>query len=117
LGDEEARHRKLFAFCGIGNPSSFVADLRDWGFQIAGHKFFPDHHRYSQRDVDELESAAHAAGAASLVCTEKDLFNLSRVRWRKCDLFVCRISMRVEREDEFWRAILTKAESRAAAAR
>lgn len=117
LGDEEARHRKLFAFCGIGNPSSFVADLRDWGFQIAGHKFFPDHYRYSQRDADELESAASAAGAASLVCTEKDLFNLSGVRWRKCDLFVCRISMRVEREDEFWRAILTKAESRAAAAR
>ena len=43
---------ELFAFCGIGNPVAFLPDLRDWGFQIVGHKFFRDHHRYMQDDPD-----------------------------------------------------------------
>jgi tetraacyldisaccharide 4'-kinase len=117
LNEDSARQRKLFAFCGIGNPSQFIADLRDWGFQVAGHQFFPDHHRYSQRDADEIEQAARAAGASSVICTEKDLSKLSKIHWRTCDLFVCRISLRIEREDDFWRAVMTKAEARSDAKR
>ena len=48
LEGHEAREQDLFAFCGIGNPAAFVADLRGWGFRIVGHKFFPDHHRYTR---------------------------------------------------------------------
>jgi tetraacyldisaccharide 4'-kinase len=117
LGDGEARRRKLFAFCGIGNPSAFVADLRDWGFEIAGHRFFPDHNRYSPKQASEIEREASAAGATGLICTEKDVFNLSGVHWRSFDLFVCRISLQIEREDDFWRTIMTKAESGASPAR
>jgi tetraacyldisaccharide 4'-kinase len=111
LNEDSARQRKVFAFCGIGNPSQFIADLRDWGFQVAGHRFFPDHHRYIQRDADEVEQSARDAGASSVICTEKDLSKLSKIHWRTCDLFVCRISMHVEREDDFWRAVMAKAAS------
>jgi tetraacyldisaccharide 4'-kinase len=117
LNEDAARQRKLFAFCGIGNPSQFIADLRDWGFQVAGHRFFPDHHHYTQRDAEELEQAAHAAGASSVICTEKDLSKLSKIHWRTSDLFVCRISLHIEREDDFWRAVMTKAEARSVAKR
>ncbi len=55
---QHSGNQKLFAFCGIGNPPAFPADLHDWGFQIAGHKFFPDHHRYTQADAVAIESAA-----------------------------------------------------------
>jgi tetraacyldisaccharide 4'-kinase len=111
------REKKLFAFCGIGNPSAFIADLRSWGFSVAGQKFYPDHHRYSQQDARDIEAAARDAGADALICTEKDKFNLAGVRWQTSDVWYCRISFRVNREDEFWRAIKAKAESRAAAAR
>jgi len=112
LNEEAARQRKLFAFCGIGNPPQFVADLRDWGFQVSGHRFFPDHHRYTQRDADEVEKAARAVGATSVICTEKDLSKLSNIHWRACDLFVCRISLHIEREGDFWREVMTKVEAR-----
>ncbi len=115
LGEGEARRRKLFAFCGIGNPASFIADLRDWGFDIAGHIFFPDHHRYSAQDVAMIEKEARAAGAANVICTEKDTFNLPGNRWRTCDLFACHISLSIEREGDFWRTIKAKVESRAGA--
>jgi tetraacyldisaccharide 4'-kinase len=114
LTEADARARKLFAFCGIGNPTAFVADLRDWRFQIVGHKFFPDHHRYTQTEILAIERAARAAGADGVICTEKDSYNYRGV-WKTMDLWVAAISMRVEREDDFWRAVTERAESRATA--
>lgn len=112
LTEQDARKRKLFVFCGIGNPAAFVADLRDWGFQISGHRFFPDHHRYTARDIAEIERDAKAAGAEGVICTEKDSFNYTGV-WRSMDLWVCPISMHVDRPDDFWRAVLAAIESNA----
>lgn len=104
----DARSQNLFAFCGIGNPAAFLADLKAWGLRITGHKFFPDHHRYTQDDAHAIQVAAAAAkagGPANLICTEKDIFNFGVVRWHPADVFFCRISMRLDREDEFWDAM------------
>jgi tetraacyldisaccharide 4'-kinase len=107
--DALARMRKLFAFCGIGNPPAFTSDLREWGFEVLGHKFFPDHHRYTQRDVDEIEVAACRAGAEGVICTEKDVHNLLGVRWGMNGVSYCRISLQIDREDDFWRTVLSTA--------
>ena len=61
----------LFAFCAIGNPQAFLADLRAWGLEIVGHKFFPDHHRFTDADDEEILPRSTAAGATGLICTEK----------------------------------------------
>ena len=108
----EARGRAFFAFCGIGNPGAFVADLREWGFQIVGHKFFRDHHRYSPADMVEIEKEARKAGATGLICSEKDSFNLPETL-PSMDVWVCAISLQVDEEDNFWRGIMNKAQSRA----
>jgi tetraacyldisaccharide 4'-kinase len=110
--DPQARIKKVFAFCGIGNPSAFVSNLQEWGFQVAGHKFFRDHHRYMQRDAREIERAARAAGCEALICTEKDIFNLGDVSFGELDLRYCAISMRVENGDEFWTEIMNRAAER-----
>lgn len=108
------RARKFFAFCGIGNPVAFLADLRRWGLQLNGHKFFRDHHRFQQSDMDALVQEARAAGAEGLICTEKDAFNLAGVSMDAMDVFSCVISLRVDREEEYWRAIMDTADRRAA---
>jgi tetraacyldisaccharide 4'-kinase len=110
--DTQVHSRKLFAFSGIGNPTGLGADLREWGFQIVGFKIFPDHHRYTLEDVRAIESEARAVGADAVICTEKDVFNLSGVQWGGIDLYYCRISLHVAYEDEFWRTVLAAAESR-----
>jgi tetraacyldisaccharide 4'-kinase len=109
LTERDARERRLFAFCGIGSPSAFVADLRDWGYQIVGHYFFPDHHRYSAADIQAIEREAKALGAEGVICTEKDSFNYKGI-WRSMDLWVCSISMHVDRQDDFWRTLMELAE-------
>jgi tetraacyldisaccharide 4'-kinase len=109
--DAFRRTRKLFAFCGIGNPPAFTSDLREWGFEVLGHKFFPDHHRYTQQNVDEIEAAARRVGAEGVICTEKDVYNLTGVRWYTNDVSYCRISLGIDREEDFWRTVVSMAGS------
>jgi tetraacyldisaccharide 4'-kinase len=107
------RARKLFAFCGIGNPVAFLADLQRWNFQVADRKFYRDHHRYTQGEFDALAQEARAAGADALICTEKDAFNLAGVRTDAIDVFYCVISLCVERGDDFWRSVTALAQQQA----
>jgi tetraacyldisaccharide 4'-kinase len=99
------REKRWFAFCGVGNPGAFVSDLRDWGFQICGPRFFRDHHRYSQTEMDEMTKQARAAGADGLICTEKDYFNLGGVKNFGLETVCCTISLEVDRGGEFWKEI------------
>lgn len=108
----DPRSAKLFAFCGIGNPSAFLRDLREWGFRIAGQRVFPDHHLYSRAEVDAIAAAADVSGAEGVICTEKDVFNLSGLAWRLPHSHFCRIRLCVDREEEFWRALLAVIRSR-----
>ena len=103
---------KLFAFCAIGNPQAFLADLREWGLKVAGHKFFPDHHRFTDSDDEEILRAAAATGATGLICTEKDLYNLHAIYYSKMPIFYCAISLHIDREEEFWKQVLAIANSR-----
>ncbi len=102
---------KLFAFCGIGNPAAFLDDLRTWGLDIVDHKFFPDHHRYTDKDDQEILQIACEAGASGLICTEKDLYNLHAIYYGKLPTFYCAISMQIDKPNEFWRTVLSTAES------
>ncbi len=62
------RNARQSAVCFLRDrqPGAFVADLREWGFQIVGHKFFRDHHRYSPADMAEIEKEAKKAGATGV---------------------------------------------------
>jgi len=105
VSDAELRGKKVFAFCGLGNPKAFVDDLRAWGFQIAGQMPFPDHHRFTPVDLGKIEAWAREFGADALICTEKDSFNLPSAP-PSMGLFVCRISMKIAREEEFWSTMM-----------
>lgn len=103
--------KRVFAFCGIGNPGAFVANLRGWGFGVVGQTFFRDHHRYTRQDALELEEAARAAGAESLICTEKDIFNLDGVRFEEFEVRYCTIAMHVLDAQSLWTEIIKRAKA------
>jgi tetraacyldisaccharide 4'-kinase len=78
----------VFAVAGIASPPRFFDDLRASGCTLAGTMAFRDHHPYSRADVDRVVAAAHQAGAAVILTTEKDYVRL--LRWRP-------FAMRIER--------------------
>jgi tetraacyldisaccharide 4'-kinase len=108
----DLRAAKSFVFCGIGNPQGFMATLREAGAQLVGNQFLPDHHRYTERDAARIQSEAAAAGAAILVCTEKDFYNLNGSFRGDLPVVCVTISLSIQREDEFWHQIDSIARAR-----
>jgi tetraacyldisaccharide 4'-kinase len=94
----------VFAFCGIGNPDAFFADLVRWHVELAGEKKFRDHHAYSDADVERLEAEAAKAGAVGFVTTEKDAANLTGRHFRR-PVWVAVIDFVFSAESEFVAAI------------
>jgi len=67
--------RKVLAFAGIGDPEKFFATLIAVGIDVAARAGFPDHHRYTAAEAQDLIARAQA-GNLMLVTTEKDLMRL-----------------------------------------
>ena len=66
----------VVAVAGIARPHRFFAAARVAGWQVLSEKRFPDHHRYSARDVAAVEALAQSAGAEWILTTEKDAVRL-----------------------------------------
>jgi tetraacyldisaccharide 4'-kinase len=65
-----------FAWCGLGHPEAFYADLLVAGHAWVGTYSYPDHRGPSPSDLRRLQELARTEGANRLVCTEKDAIKL-----------------------------------------
>jgi tetraacyldisaccharide 4'-kinase len=72
----------FLAFCGVGNPAAFFADLDRWQVPIVQRRTFSDHHKYSRRELEGLQQRAVECGATAIVTTEKDAENLGTLTSR-----------------------------------
>jgi tetraacyldisaccharide 4'-kinase len=81
-----AREDPAFAWCGLGHPEAFYADLLLAGHSWLGTHSFPDHHSPTPADLRRLQALARAEGATWLVCTEKDAVKLGPDHARVLDL-------------------------------
>lgn len=66
---------KFLAFAGIAYPQKFYATLRALDANIVETVDFPDHHRFTAKDLQALQQRAAAQGLA-LITTEKDAVRL-----------------------------------------
>jgi tetraacyldisaccharide 4'-kinase len=63
-------------FCGIARPQQFALQLRMVGIHLLAEAFFRDHHRYTEKDIQDLLTLKQKCGADGFVTTEKDAINL-----------------------------------------
>ncbi len=92
----------VIAFCGIARPEQFFEGLRSAGLRPAECIAFPDHHRYTQRDLDRLRKAARNAGAAAFITTEKDQVRLGKFAAalaESCPLKAAGFEIEIEAQD------------------
>ncbi len=69
---EKLRGKKLFAFCGIGNPDAFLASIRRIGALQTGSKIYNDHYTYTRADINDIYEEARYLGAELILTTQKD---------------------------------------------
>ncbi len=91
--------KKIFAFCGLGNPASFEKTLHLLGFNVVGLKSFPDHHRYTPLEEMELITEAKRQGTDFIITTCKDRVKLQHKNW-PVSLLSLRIEMRITKGRE-----------------
>ena len=75
--DREAlRGKKVVAFSGIADASSFDSTLDGLGANVLAHHRFRDHHWYTSDDLRKIGESFQAGGAEFLATTEKDMVRL-----------------------------------------
>jgi tetraacyldisaccharide 4'-kinase len=69
---DELKHKKVFAFCGIGNPEAFLNTVRGLGSELIGSKIYNDHHHYTQDCLADIYEQAILLKADLILTTQKD---------------------------------------------
>jgi len=80
--------RTVFAFSGLADNHNFLRTLKSLNCNVLGFMGFPDHHPYSERDLDNILSAAKRNMSECIITTEKDYVRIvHKIDW-PYDLFV-----------------------------
>jgi tetraacyldisaccharide 4'-kinase len=66
------KSKKIFAFCGIGNPDAFLNTVEALGAELVGSKVYDDHHNYTDACLADIREQAEKAGADLVLTTQKD---------------------------------------------
>ena len=64
--------KKVFAFCGLGNPQAFFRTVEALGAVLVGTKAFDDHYGYARQDLNAIRQEAGARQAGLILTTHKD---------------------------------------------
>ena len=105
----EKMTNKVVLFSGLADASLFDAYARQH-FEVAEHITFADHHRYSEKDRQQLAVALAKAGPlASLLTTEKDMVKLEDTTWQTLPIFYLSIQPYfLQQEHQFRHLLLQK---------
>jgi tetraacyldisaccharide 4'-kinase len=100
--------RRVVAVLGVAKPDSFYDLLRAWDATIEDVFEFPDHHRYTRADWQNISRSGLQADL--VVTTEKDLVKLGEFPFATGKLVALRIVPYVERSEELIEAVLARVE-------
>jgi tetraacyldisaccharide 4'-kinase len=100
LGLATVRGRRVLLLSGLARPISFRRTVEGLGAEVGAELRHPDHHRFTDADLDEAFRAAERSGCALVVTTEKDAVRLPERAARDERLAVVRISAEILRGGE-----------------
>jgi tetraacyldisaccharide 4'-kinase len=104
IGLQALKGKKVLAVSGIANPAYFSLLLRKCRMEIVREMIFPDHHRFTSKDLIAIEK--ESKGADWIVTTEKDIVKLRQMKIVHRPLLALRIEMKIWEEEEFYEKIL-----------
>jgi len=91
----ELQGKKVCAFAGIARPDSFKKLILAAGAQIISFDIFPDHHRYSQKELDNIRNNFLKNKADLLITTEKDGMRLQEFTEFLNGIYLLRIELEI----------------------
>jgi len=68
----QLKGKKIFAFCGIGNPDAFLNTVNNLGANVAGSKIYDDHYHYTNASLAEISEHGKELDVDLILTTQKD---------------------------------------------
>ncbi|MGJ4787082.1 tetraacyldisaccharide 4'-kinase [Leptospira koniambonensis] len=103
---KELTGKSIFAFAGLGNPSSFYSSLKDQNPFELKTKSYPDHYSYTKEDLTQISEKS--SGQDYIICTEKDgvkITSLIKNDMSFSKWFYLRLETVLENESELLRSL------------
>ena len=95
---DKFKNKKILCFAGIGNPKNFFDLLKNNKVNVVEEVNFPDHHNFSEVELNNLIKKAASINAV-LLTTEKDYLRINK-NFRK-DIHYLEINVEIENKNEF----------------
>ncbi len=96
LSVEELAGKRIYAFCGIGNPDSFFQTLAELALNIVAARVYNDHHRFSESDITEICQDARFKQAEIIITTQKDWIKTALLCSEKVDIPIAWLAVELE---------------------
>jgi tetraacyldisaccharide 4'-kinase len=97
----EIKKRRILSVSSLAKNHSFVSTLNGLGVNVVHSLFFPDHHRYSAREISLMNRLISSHSIGTIVTTEKDRYSiLPYLDDLNAPLLSLQIEVSVEREDD-----------------
>ncbi len=93
---EQLRGKRVYAFCGLGNPEAFFGTIRHVGGAVVGYRAFDDHHAYTSEDLREIRRLAMEQKAEYIVTTQKDWTKVGPLLPRQSDPLMAYLAIELE---------------------
>ena len=97
-------NEKYIIFSGIGNPENFKQTLVDNNIKITKEIIFPDHHSYTQKDIDYIRFQA-TNNNSKIITTEKDYMKIKS--FKNDDIKYLKIELDIKNEDKLIECLKT----------
>ena len=85
-------NEKYLVFSGIGNHKTFLSMLKKNNFNIVKDIEFPDHYKYSKKDIDKIISISKNYNC-KILTTEKDFFRSKNYMSNKIEFISSRLEV------------------------
>ncbi len=111
LGTNEFNEKPpVTAFCGIADPESFKAMLRNLDIDTENFILFPDHYNFKLEDIKKILDVYDATKAKYIITTQKDMIRLkySSISGKEeterllynCPLYFAKIKLEILRNED-----------------
>jgi len=90
-------YEEYIIFSGIGNPESFKQTLINNNIKIVKEIIFPDHYKYTQKDIDHIRFQAKQQNS-KILTTEKDYIKIKSNK--NNDIKYLKVELDIKNEDK-----------------
>ncbi len=87
--------KKIAVLTAIASPEGFEKALRSLGAQLALTKRYPDHHRFSERQLNQLIKEMVRKKIEAIITTEKDAVRFPSLEKRNIGVYFLRVEIRI----------------------